>query len=174
MCSSARHSLRPQTKKTYLGSSLDVASNCKLCKTLCSLVQTLPSCLAEIEHYKVSFTTLVSLVGQSHRVFLLPRLVLQLPRSISNRQCKINGQSYWYPSLIAPTPNRVSHNALFWKSQTHSVNDTINDFDWVFLEIPVKICIVGMLLTCPIGLVGGALPTIKWVWWWSPLNLPNL
>ena len=24
------------------------------------------------------------------------------------------------------------------------------DFDWVFLEIPVKNCIVGMLLTCPI------------------------
>ena len=44
----------------------------------------------------------------------------------------------------------VSHNALFWKSQTHSVNDSIHNFDWVFLEIPVKNCIVGYSLTCPI------------------------
>ena len=28
------------------------------------------------------------------------------------------------------------------------VNGSIYDFDWVFLEIPVKHCIVGMLLTC--------------------------
>ena len=28
---------------------------------------------------------------------------------------------------------------------------TYYDFDWVFLEITVKNCIVGMLLTCPIG-----------------------
>ena len=35
-------------------------------------------------------------------------------------------------------------------------NDSINDFNWVFLEIPVKSCIVGMLLTYPIGSeVGG-------------------
>ena len=45
----------------------------------------------------------------------------------------------------------VFHNTLFWKSRTHSVNDSIiHDFDWVILEIPVKICIVGMLLTYPI------------------------
>ena len=31
------------------------------------------------------------------------------------------------------------------------VNDSINNFDRVFLEIPVKTCIVGMLLTCPIS-----------------------
>ena len=42
-------------------------------------------------------------------------------------------------------------NALFWKSQTHSVNDSIYDFDGVSLEIPVKNNIVGMLLTCPFG-----------------------
>ena len=48
---------------------------------------------------------------------------------------------------------RVSHNALFRTSQTHSGNDSISDFDWVFLEIPVKNCIVGMLLTCPIACV---------------------
>ena len=34
---------------------------------------------------------------------------------------------------------RVSHNALFWKSQTNSVNDSIYDFVGVFLEIPVKL-----------------------------------
>ena len=44
----------------------------------------------------------------------------------------------------------VSHNALFWKSQTHSVNDSIYNFEIVFLEFPEKNCIVGMLLTCPI------------------------
>ena len=44
----------------------------------------------------------------------------------------------------------VSHNALFWESRTHSVNDSSYDFDWVFLEIAVKNCIVGMFLTCPI------------------------
>ena len=44
------------------------------------------------------------------------------------------------------------HNALSWKFQTHSVNDSMmNDFDWVFLEIPVGNYIVGMLLTCPIS-----------------------
>ena len=35
-----------------------------------------------------------------------------------------------------------------------TVNDSINDFDWVFLEIPVKICIVGLILTYPIVLRG--------------------
>ena len=40
----------------------------------------------------------------------------------------------------------LSDNALFWKS----VNDSLYDFDWVFPEIPVKSCIVGMLLACPI------------------------
>ena len=34
----------------------------------------------------------------------------------------------------------VSHNALFWKSQTHWFNDSIYDFDWMFLEILVKNC----------------------------------
>ena len=32
---------------------------------------------------------------------------------------------------------QISHNA-FWNSQTHSVNDSIYDFDRVFLENPVK------------------------------------
>ena len=45
----------------------------------------------------------------------------------------------------------IPHNALFQNSLTHSVNDSLYDFDWVFLEIPVKNCIVGMLLTCPIA-----------------------
>ena len=45
----------------------------------------------------------------------------------------------------------VSHNPLFWKSKTHSVNDSIYDFDWVLLEIPVKTCSAEMLLTCPIS-----------------------
>mgnify|MGYP001802906133 CR=1 FL=1 len=44
----------------------------------------------------------------------------------------------------------VSHNALFLKSQTRPVNDSIYNFDWVFLEIPVKSRIVGYSLTCPI------------------------
>ena len=39
------------------------------------------------------------------------------------------------------------HNAIFQNSQTHSVTDSILDFGWVFLEIPVKNGIVGMLLT---------------------------
>ena len=53
----------------------------------------------------------------------------------------------------------VSHNALFWKSQTHSVNvsiignymsmDSIYDFYSVYLDIPVKNYIVGMLLMSP-------------------------
>ena len=42
----------------------------------------------------------------------------------------------------------VSHNALFWKSWTQSMIAHMI-FDWVFLEIPVKICIVGRFLTCP-------------------------
>ena len=33
----------------------------------------------------------------------------------------------------------------------HTVNDSIYDFDCAFLEIRVQNCIVGMLLTCPIG-----------------------
>ena len=45
---------------------------------------------------------------------------------------------------------RVSHNALFWESRTHSVNDSIYDFDWVILKIAVKNCIIEMFLTCPI------------------------
>ena len=32
----------------------------------------------------------------------------------------------------------LSNNASFWKSQTNSVNDSIYDFDWVILEIPIK------------------------------------
>ena len=39
---------------------------------------------------------------------------------------------------------------IIWKSQAHSVNYSIYDFHWVFLEIPEKNSIVGMLLTCPI------------------------
>ena len=39
----------------------------------------------------------------------------------------------------------------YWKSQTHSVNDSIYDFYLVFLEIPMENCIVGMLLICPIS-----------------------
>ena len=44
----------------------------------------------------------------------------------------------------------MSNNALFRKSQTHAVNVSIYNFDCIFLEIPVKNCIVGMLWTCPI------------------------
>ena len=40
------------------------------------------------------------------------------------------------------------------KCQTLRVNDNIYDFDSVFLEIPVKNCIMGMLLTCPIDWQG--------------------
>ena len=46
----------------------------------------------------------------------------------------------------------VSHNALFLKTQTHTLTDSRYEFDWVFLEIPMKNCIVGMLLTRPISL----------------------
>ena len=58
--------------------------------------------------------------------------------------------SYYNLYKYMPACKWVSHNALLWESQTHSVNDSIYDFDRVFLEIPVKNCIVGMLLTCPI------------------------
>ena len=46
----------------------------------------------------------------------------------------------------------VSNNAVFWKSQTNSVNDSMIwlRFDWIFQEIPVKNWIVGILFTCPI------------------------
>ena len=40
-------------------------------------------------------------------------------------------------------------NAVYRNTQANSVNNSLSDFDWVFLEIPVKDCIVGMLLiTC--------------------------
>ena len=35
-----------------------------------------------------------------------------------------------------------SYDASYCKSQTHSVNDSIYDFDRVLLEIPMKYCIV--------------------------------
>ena len=46
----------------------------------------------------------------------------------------------------------LMNNAVLWDSQTHSVNNRIHvfDFNWVFLEIPMKHCIGGMLLTCAI------------------------
>ena len=59
--------------------------------------------------------------------------------------------SYHYPPRTKDK-TRVSHNALFRNSQTHSVNESIYDFDRVFLGIPVKNWIVGMLSTCPIGI----------------------
>ena len=39
----------------------------------------------------------------------------------------------------------TSHNALFCNSQTQSVKDGMSDFDWVFLEYPLKSCVVNML-----------------------------
>ena len=41
------------------------------------------------------------------------------------------------------------HTQSMRHTQTHRVN-AFKDFDGVFLEIRVKNCIVGMLLTCPI------------------------
>ena len=32
----------------------------------------------------------------------------------------------------------------------HSVNDSVHNFDWVFLEIPARYCILGYSLTCSI------------------------
>ena len=58
-----------------------------------------------------------------------------------------------YSWLINRACQWIFHNALFWKSQTHSVNESIYGFDGVFLEIPVKNCIVDMLLTCPICVI---------------------
>ena len=46
--------------------------------------------------------------------------------------------------------NRVCWWALLCHFQTHSVNDEIYISEWRYLEIPVKNCIVGTLLTCPI------------------------
>ena len=42
--------------------------------------------------------------------------------------------------------------------QTHSVNDSLLNLDWVFREIPVKNFIAGMLLACPISMA--LLPTL--------------
>ena len=54
---------------------------------------------------------------------------------------------------------------------THSVKDSIYDLDWIFLEIPMKYCIVGMLLKCPIGraleLVGEKLKLAFWIQAWN-------
>ena len=36
----------------------------------------------------------------------------------------------------------LPHNALFGSSHSHSVIDSIYDFDWALLEIPLKNCIV--------------------------------
>ena len=46
---------------------------------------------------------------------------------------------------------------IIWKFQAYSVSDSIyNDFDRVFLEIPEKNYIVGILLTCLISLWFGS------------------
>ena len=57
----------------------------------------------------------------------------------------------------------VSNNALFWKSQTHSVNDSIHvyGFAWAFLEIPVKNCIVGILWAFSISNIPALSPYIN-------------
>ena len=67
----------------------------------------------------------------------------------------------WLPVCLCSSVVLIIHvddyprNALFWKSQTHSVNDSIHvyDFIWIFLEISVKNCIVGILLACHIIMV---------------------
>ena len=41
----------------------------------------------------------------------------------------------------------------YFGNPRHSVNDRIYGFDWVFLEITVENCIVGMFLICLIGAV---------------------
>ena len=40
-------------------------------------------------------------------------------------------------------------NALFWNSQTHSVNDSVQDFDKVFLGIPMKKLHFGNVVNMP-------------------------
>ena len=66
-------------------------------------------------------------------------------RSCTNAQHSI----HQFPSVDDINKHRyngaclwVSHNAFFRNSQRNSVNDSIYDFDWVFLEIPVKYCII--------------------------------
>ena len=60
----------------------------------------------------------------------------------------------YLPSRLKRATNRacqrVSHNALIRNSQTHSVNESIQDYYWVVLETPVKNFTMGMLLTGPI------------------------
>lgn len=41
---------------------------------------------------------------------------------------------------------KLYHNSSFWNSQAHSLNIITQDYEWVFLGILVKSCIVGMLL----------------------------
>ena len=45
--------------------------------------------------------------------------------------------------------NRISHNALFLNSIAYVVIKVMYGFYWLFLGIPYKSCIVGMLLACP-------------------------
>ena len=82
---------------------------------------------------------------------LIPGLAAIFLRGGKLRTSKLNKPSNWRTNIYGHgTCLWVSHNALFSKSQTYPINDSIYYFDWVFLEIPVKNCIVGMLLTCPI------------------------
>ena len=53
------------------------------------------------------------------------------------------------------------------ENQTHAVNDSLYDFEWVFLEIPVKNCIVGMLIKRPITV-------LQKFWHVSSANLASL
>ena len=93
------------------------------------------------------------------RIVLFSKKIVQSSVKLASEKPKNQGNisgeknltwSYKYLIIVQTACQWVSHNALFWKSQTHSVNDTIYNFNWVLLEIPVKNCIVGMLLTCRI------------------------
>ena len=44
---------------------------------------------------------------------------------------------------------------------THPVIDSLEDFDWVLLEIIMKDCIVGMFVTCCINIISFDNPMSK-------------
>ena len=51
----------------------------------------------------------------------------------------------------------------FFGNPRHSViYSIIYDFVWVFLEIPVKNCIMGMFLTCPIAVLNWGKIALLW------------
>ena len=80
--------------------------------------------------------------------------------------------------------NQVEHTANvsswkwweFWSisPEMHSVNQSIHNFYWVFLETPVRNCIVGMLLTRPITVRIQLVLNNSLIWGFTSLMIWNV